>query len=345
MTKNKQTLKQTLQLIIDILSFETSDKALERQLSTNLTDWDSVVTVASKHLVLPAIYCRLQQKSLLNYLPADLKLYLEELTQLNRDRNTMLLDEVKQISNVLHSHKINHVFIKGIALLVGNYFQDIGERMIGDIDILIADEDIDNAFELLTSKGYTQSLPFNYEVKNYRHRPRQISDKRLGAIELHDQLLKHGYNTLIDKQLLLSSKTLINDIAIPNKDYLISNTIYAQQINDRTYYYNTLRLKGIYDVLVAGLPQNKKLINTLSQEKFGRAFLNLASVFDNKMEPNKMSFMTRLHKHMYLMSVRFPKLGTSINKVKYFYKAFKDRLLLIILNKSYRKYVLENKLF
>lgn len=344
MDENKQSLKKTLQLIIDILRLESSDVDLKHQLESTTINWDSVVIVASKHLVLPAVYCRLQQKELLAYIPRDLKLYLEKLTQLNRERNQTLLREAEQISKLLNSNHINHVFVKGVALLAGNYFKDIGERMVGDIDILVDSTDVDKAFDVLVEDGYSQFVEFNYEVKNYRHRPRQISEECIGAVEIHDQLLADGYNHLINKKVLLSQKEISNNIAIPNSQDLIWNTILAQQINDKSYYYNALKLKGIYDVLAVGLSEEKELIKSLSENKYGLGFLSLASIFCPTLKPSKETINTHLKKQIFLFSLKYSKFGTLIFKMKTGYIGSTERIKLIFQNKSYRKHIIKNKL-
>ncbi len=343
MTKNKQSFRETLQLIVDILSFETSDEVLMQNLANDNVNWDAIVIVASEHLVLPAVYCRLQQRSLLSYLPEDLVLYLEELTQLNRERNRTLLKEAEQISEVFKSHNINHVFIKGIALLAGNYYKDHGERMIGDIDILVASDDLDKAFDLLVIEGYSKFLPFSYQVQNYRHLPRQISEKHLGAIELHNQLLKHEYCHLINPDNFLSKKQNVNGISIPGPEQLIWNTILAQQINDRSYYYNTLRLKGLYDVLVVGLTKKPDIIGQLSKEKYSLGFLNLTSVVCPQLVVSEKTLSARIKKSFFILTLSSPKLRGIFFKLKSIYIGIKDRLKLIFFNKSYREHVIKNK--
>lgn len=326
------------------MSFESSNEDLKNQLVTTDIDWDQIVTVASEHLVLPAVYCRMQQKALLGCLPDDLDHYLAELTQLNRDRNRTLMREVEQISTIFKTNSIQHVFIKGTALLVGGYFKDIGERMIGDIDILVASKDLDKAFDLLVAEGYSHFVSFNYEVKNYRHRPRQISSNHLGAVELHDQLLKHNYNHLIDKTVFLSRKDSIRDIAISNSEMLVWNTILAHQINDRCYYYNTIKLKSIYDLFVLGLPQKEVLLKELSTNKYGLRFLTLASVFCPEIAPLKRSIINRYKKQIFLLSLTYPFLGNQAIKLKSIYIGINVRLKLLFFNKSYRDHILKNKL-
>ena len=126
-----------MQLIADILSFNTNQEALSEQFKHKPTDWDAVVIVASQHLMLPALYCQIKAKDLLHLIPEDLQLYLEEITAINRGRNEVLLKEVHEISEILKKEQIDHVFIKGTALLASDVFKDPAERMIGDIDILV----------------------------------------------------------------------------------------------------------------------------------------------------------------------------------------------------------------
>ena len=61
----------------------------------------------------------------------------------------------ESISRILYTKNINHVFIKGAAYILGNLYDDIGVRMIGDIDFLI-------------EKNYEQEI-VNWEHLNQDH--------------------------------------------------------------------------------------------------------------------------------------------------------------------------------
>ena len=54
---------------------------------------------------------------MLSVLPQELEIYLKELTDLNRERNEQLLAESQQISQWFHEAGIDHVFLKGTAML------------------------------------------------------------------------------------------------------------------------------------------------------------------------------------------------------------------------------------
>lgn len=344
LVQKKQTLQQTLQLIANILSFDTSDTLLETKLMDQKTDWDSVVVVASKHLMLPALYCRLKHKKMLKHLPEDLVVYLKELTELNRSRNIQLLKEAQEISQLFERHHLNHSFIKGIALLSGNYYEDVGERMVGDIDILVDSRALDTAFELLVDHGYSRFIDFNYKVKNYRHLPRQISENHLGAVELHDQLLKHGYNDLIDKAQLLDGAQMFQNIKIPNATDLIRNSIFAHQINDNGYFMVMLKLKSAYDVLSLKTYQNEDLLRELYNEKYSSQFLGMCCVFFPELENPEKELKKSHSQSLFVMMLRFPEFARSLIKIKFVYLNIRERFQLLLSNESYRQHIFKNKM-
>ena len=147
-------LVTTYQNIADILSYTSSRDYLENTLSNSSFNWDNIVIEGSKHLVLPAIYCRLKAKELTHLLPEELDTYLKEITMLNRNRNSEILSQTATLSELLKAHNIAHVFLKGAALISGNYYDDFAERMIGDIDILIPPNQLDLAFQLLKEHAF-----------------------------------------------------------------------------------------------------------------------------------------------------------------------------------------------
>ena len=130
MNKSKTTIAQ-------ILSFEPNETELRAELNSKTMDWDWFVIASSQLGVMTSAYCRLEQKGLLDLVPRDLNSYLSDITQINRNRNETLLRQVKELSVLFDAHNIPHVFIKGCALMVSGYFKDFGERLIGDIDVLV----------------------------------------------------------------------------------------------------------------------------------------------------------------------------------------------------------------
>ena len=340
----KRSVYTTMQLIADILSFKDNGDALSKQITHTTTDWDAVVIIASNHLMLPALYCRLKAKSLLERLPEDLKSYLEEIADINRGRNEILLAEAHEITQLFNKENIDHVFIKGMSLIAGGIYNDPAERMVGDIDILVAENQIHTAFDLLTKHGYTDTVTSIITANNHRHLPRQVSSKKFGAIELHTEILIHKHRPLIDKNQVLNNKRIDNGIAIPSIEDSIKISILAFQINDKARIYGHLSFKAIYDCLSLSLPAQPEFIKTLSHEKYAQSFLELSSIFFKELAPFSSSLPSLMLRRFFLFRLNYPKLGNSFSSVIYIFRNIQLRFDLLYNNKSYRRHIMKHKL-
>lgn len=331
----------TYRHIAAILSFETSNSKLETLLSDPSFDWDVIVVEGSKHLVLPAIYCRLKAKQLLHVLPEELDIYLEEITSINRNRNTSILNQVHFIAQLLKANDINHVFLKGAALLASGYYEDNAERMVGDIDILVSKSQLKMAFDLIKANGYTKTFGFAYETIGFRHLDRLIAPNALAAIELHDELLLPNYRNLIDINKVLNSKTSINHIAVPNSYYLGKHQILAWQLNDRGHFYNAINLKILYDSLVLKVHTHTLLLSDLSKFKFGQSYLELATYYFEEFCGVLSNKHSKSYRNLHLKYVTNPFYKFILKPIKYAYIYTITRFILIFYNKFYRRHLLK----
>ena len=244
--------KNTYRHIAAILSFKSDTKALERILSNSDYDWDSIVKIGSVHLMLPAIYWRLHSKNLLVYLPKSLVEYLKEVTRLNRERNEAILEQLHAIRLLFDKHKVSYVFLKGSALLSAGFYKNIAERMIGDIDILIAPNQLLFANELLLKSGYTptETQIETYFFRDHRHLPRIYSENAIAAVELHERLFnRYEVPSLISKNIL-NNKQELNSFNIPKSEHLLFHSILNWQINDFGARYDRISLRTAYDGLI-----------------------------------------------------------------------------------------------
>ncbi|WP_053971329.1 nucleotidyltransferase family protein [Mangrovimonas sp. ST2L15] len=337
-------MKTEYHLLGHILSNTNNEEKLKNIFTSEQVNWDEFVKVASSELMLPASFLSLKRKDLLRYLPEDLNEYLEEITKINRNRNAILLSETQEITNLLSENNINHVFIKGIAIIASNLIEDIGFRMIGDIDILIDRNQIDRAFKLLKTQGYNDLRPFNYEVKDYRHYPRQISKNKYGAIELHEFLLNLKTNYLLNPAYILKNKIYLQGIPIPNKQDSIKIAAYTTQINDKYQKIPNVKFKSTYDTLILGLDPNQEVYKTIKSNAFGKLFIELSSIYfqtlKNSDKPKNRSFKYIIFKHL---SKRKGIKRSFIRSLSRYYTVT-ERLQLFVSNPSYRKHVLRNKI-
>jgi len=331
----------TYQHIAAILSFEIPNSQLEQRLNNPSFDWDAIVIEGSKHLVLPAIYCRLKAKQLLHLLPEDLQKYLEDITSINRNRNKALLKQVHFISQLLNAHDINHVFLKGSALLALGCYADNAERMVGDIDILVSKPQLQLAFELIKNNGYDKTFGYAYETIGFRHLDRLIDSKELAAIELHSDLLIMKHRHLIDINKVLSTKTHVGTIAIPTSYYLSKHQILAWQLNDQGHYYNAISFKSLYDCIILKAHSNPILLIDLLKYNFGQSYFGIAQHYFKAFDSIPLDNKSKLYRKNHLKYINNSFYRKLLKPLKYIYSYGITRLKLFVNNKFYREHILK----
>jgi hypothetical protein len=121
------------------ISLEAKNRQeIEIFLKTTDVDWDTVVKVSTSHFVFLAIYCNFKRADFLKYLPADLVEYMKHLTNLNRDRNNQIIQQAKDLNSLLLENGVRPIFLKGTGNILEGLYEDVGERMVGDIDFLFS---------------------------------------------------------------------------------------------------------------------------------------------------------------------------------------------------------------
>ena len=346
MSQPAKSYKYILQLIVDILRFDDNHNQLTASLSSvQSKDWDELVRVASDHLVLTTVYCRLKQKQLLKELPEDLTRYLHELTHLNRTRNDTLVKEAHIVGDLLNANHIEYVFIKGMGTLLSNGYQDLGERMIGDFDILIPQKDIHFAHQLLIDNGYNHLIGFNYQNTSFRHLDRQVNNERLAPIELHREVLISSHRELLDLSAIFKDKTFENGIFVASAKHLGQINILTTQLNSQNFYFNRLNLKNVYDSLVLWKENDKIDVEEFNNNVYISRYLSLMSVLNIEVALRDKSVSNQWYSKLYDYKLKSKLIESSVYKAKIGISQVLNRVKLFIHNKSYRHHILNNKIF
>ncbi|WP_299361344.1 nucleotidyltransferase family protein [Winogradskyella sp.] len=336
-------LAETYQHIADILSFETSKSELSKKLNDPAFNWDDIVVEGSRHLVLPAIYCCLKSKGLIHVLPDDLNSYLKKITSINRNRNTSIIEQINTLSKLFNEHRINHVFLKGSAIITAGFFNDSAERMIGDIDILVDEKQLDLAYNLLKSENYyaiEQTLSDKFF--EHKHLPRLKTDKHICCVELHRRLfVSERRNDLTSKKILLD-KQKVSEVLIPSNDDLIRHNILNYQIDDQGYFYNSINFRSAYDTIV----MMKKVsfnIDTHTNKRL-RNYFNIIGIFFKDVLPvyTKNSFSKRFYLFK-LKHTNFYKIWNKHLKIRNLIWTSISRIPYFITNKRYRKAIYDDR--
>ena len=278
--------------------------------------WDNLVKIGSNQLVIPTIYSKLKQRKLLNKIPLELKEYLSEIYNFNTERNKNLLRESREIEKKLNENEIKFIFLKGVSLLKTVYKNNIGIRMMHDIDILIKKNQIYKARECLKDLKYKS----DDLLINHRHLPRMIHGKKNIGIELHHQsisndILKFDDNKIYKKE----NKNILN---IHDSIMLI---ILNSEVNDRGTLSGRIDLRSKFDFF-----QLYKLENNYDYNFYTKAFITkmvYLKILEKTKEVNSLYLI-------YLVLIKYFGLGffiyeffINIQRVKNFFKSKKYRIV------------------
>jgi hypothetical protein len=338
------TEKTTYQLIANILS----KAALEQTLKAALQDfqaWEALVAIGSQQLVLPALYRCLKSKKLLDLIPADLKDYLKSLHDINYQRNLSINQQLQVLAELFETHNISYVLLKGAALLQYLNTEDLGQRMIGDIDLLVPEALLYKAQDLLIQSGYKEAHGFNYQPKGFRHLNRLVHAKQIAAVELHRSPLNAKHEVYLSASQLLDSKVQQNGLWVPHRRSLVAHNILSLQLTDGGHYYKTLSYRCMYDGLLLSLNQQDISEEAIFQSQEIHSFLAMAGcLFEDY---HDLSHPKALKKAQSSIKFRFgyPGLFTWQLRLKRLWQQVWKRIVIFSTNASYRRHVLKNKIF
>ncbi|MCF2873317.1 MULTISPECIES: nucleotidyltransferase family protein [unclassified Tenacibaculum] len=297
------TYKETLFFVGKCLTIthETKNKEIiEKELKLGNVDWDNVVKLSTSHYVFPALYCNLKRANFLHYLPNDLVEYMKHITDLNRERNRQIIAQAKEINDLLLANNITPIFLKGTGNLLEGLYEDIAERMVGDIDFLINKEHCQLAFQILKKNGYNNTMSESFE--DHRHLPRITNPKKIAAIEIHKEILRHEKSSFFNYQKVKNSLITINNISFLSFKNQIKLTIYSKLINDYGYLLKNINIRAAYDYFLLG---HKLSINTQIHDKYLskelEAGLNLYSFVLSK--PERIIFSSTPQSELFKMKV------------------------------------------
>ena len=254
--------KEALYFIAKCLTISLEDRnkeAIKKQLQSKNIDWDSIVKVSTAHLVFPTLYCNLKRSNFLEYLPKELVAYMKNITRLNRERNEEIITQARELNNLLLANNITPIFLKGTGNLLANIYEDIAERMVGDIDFIFSKEDYPKAITVLRANGYSETHKYKYHLPNKKHYRRLQKKNNIAAVEIHKELLEiRKYTGEFNYSLVNQDCQVINGVSLLSYENKLNLSIVADQINDNGFYYKTINLRNAYDVFLLSKKTNAK---------------------------------------------------------------------------------------
>lgn len=287
------TYKETLFFVAKCLTVsleEKNRKEIENQLKTTKIDWDAVVKLSTSHYVFPALYCNFKRVDFLKYIPEELVNYMEHITTLNRERNAQIITQAKEINQLLLENNITPIFLKGTGNLLEGLYDDIAERMVGDIDFIVSNKNFKKTVQKLKEDTYTEFHKNKPDsTLSDKHYPKMVKDNRIASIEVH-------YKMVINKLFndfnydFIAQNIQLNDkcFSLSNSDNLIMTSI-NKHVNDFGYKYKNFSLRTCYDLfLLSKKTSTKNAIGKIKNKEILNDFLY--STFKILNEPKSIDF-------------------------------------------------------
>ena len=338
--------KETLYFVAKCLTIALEPRnkeAIEKQIQSDNNDWDSVVKVSTSHYVLTALYCNLKRVDFLSYLPKNLVSYMKYITDLNRDRNKQIIIQAKELNTILLKNKIRPIFIKGTGNLLAGLYEDIGERMIGDIDFIFSYEDYPKAISILRDFKYSDVHKSNYHFPQEKHHRRIQKKNNIASIEIHKELLDViKYSREFNFNYVKKDSQIIKQFSVLSYANKLNLSIISNQINDDGFYYKKIALRNAYDVfLLSKKTDAKRAVNTLDKLTIPlNCFLSACYEIFNKvdsLEYNKtemtVSYLSNFNKQF--SNIKKTRKRHKLIKTYFF---FKSRLFIIYKSLIYKEY-------
>ena len=294
-------------------------------------NYDKVVKIASSHLMLPALYFKLKKRNYLKKIPNELVNYLKCIYEINKERNLILCEEMYELSKILDSKNIKYLFIKGSAHIKNKIYEDIGVRMIGDIDILMKKSDAKRIYKLLKVKGYKNNKPETFYWKK-KHKPKLINKDKIFPIEIHSEVLLYRFRKLLTGNEILNS----NILKIKEKSLKLS--ILNFQINDYGF------LKGLYSFRTIYDYQILSNYNKLTLNNYIKKFFLITNDLGITSHDIKMGFFDKLFMNRLKFKKRYFLFYKIDNFICLIIKLIPIRFLQVIeflFNREYREYIVK----
>jgi len=343
------TYKQTLFFVARCLTIQQEEKnriLIENKLKSNTVDWDAVVKVSTSHYVFPALYCILKRANFLEYVPNDLVEYMIHITNLNRERNEQIIEQAKEVNQLLLDHNITPVFLKGTGNLLEGLYEDIAERMVGDIDFIVAMDEYEETIKVLKTHDY--KVIKNNKIESFhQHYPRIIKENSIAGVEIHNTILRKPYEKLLEFQKIKRTLVKQSDFYFLSNENKIVNTILPKIINDYLYHSRKIPLRTVYDAFLISKKGNYTIVleNKKILQKFNNFFGCIKMILNdpksiNVIENKSLKNYQRSYLEL-LANSRREKIIIYVEKFLFFHKERFFLLMLSLSDKRYREYVLK----
>lgn len=254
------TRYEALRLIGHTLADTTgTDAGLDARWRAAAPHWPILLEAATEQRVGAALHTALRGRSVVPELPEDFVETLDVLSQLCAARNAEVRGQATAIARVLNGIGVTPLFLKGAGLLLAGLYPSPGDRLMADVDVLVAPADYPAAVDALRASGYRVKRPdLLHEDGTSRvdvHYPPMEHDDWPLMLEVHWAILAPPLDAQLPVAAVLARATHVTlDVdavaAVPAlEDALVHTVLHAEDRHDLTLAQDA-RLWQLWDALL-----------------------------------------------------------------------------------------------
>lgn len=290
-------ISKEMSFLLYILRDHTQDEMLIQQYTEDL-DWHLFKKLVMHHRVYPLVYLKLKELSS-TIIPSHIK----ESLHVEYHKNTMkmlhLSREMSHICEAFTSSGVRNLLLKG-PILATQLYGDLAHRTSKDLDILVAEDEVEKAGEILVQLGYV--LQDEYVLGNWKKKSHHLSyehAKHGTQIEIHWRLNPH-YSKSYSFDKLWERK---NDVSLSNHTFhYLGNEDLLYYLTDHGARHGWFRLRWLMDI--------ERLLPQIDSERMrqhadqyggkqfaGQAFILLALLLSTRIPPELESLTISAKSH------------------------------------------------
>ena len=270
---------QLFQLVTQCLTLDKHPEFaddIRKRFGLGEIDRERFIQLASNHFVLPAVWHNLKNAKLTDWFTEEYRVHLDELLLLNEQRNTEILEQINEISKALANESIEPVYMKGIGNLLAGLYSYPGERMIGDIDFLVQEEDYLKTADFLMDMGYENQWQSWSSFKEMKHYPRLFRSDVPADVEIHRVAVRSEYSKRFSTSLLFQHKispSKSQNTFIPSNAHRLIHTFIHSQLSNQGHKFYTPGLRDLYDAwLLSQQVHWREVLEQIEEKEKARVF-------------------------------------------------------------------------
>lgn len=151
-------------------------------------DWESIASLARRHGVSPLLYWRIREAKAHSRIEveAEIQAALQEDLYTAAAHGIVAERQLVEVLRALHDADVLSIVVKGAA--VAAFYPDQALRRSGDLDLLLRQEDLPRAEEVLFGLGYDYIKPKAWWLRQFQHLPPLERGSGGVHVELHWRL-------------------------------------------------------------------------------------------------------------------------------------------------------------